>query len=43
MKFEIVTTRRADLGNFLPGRHTVVADAANIETTLSFRDRKLIP
>ena len=43
MYLEIVTTRSADLGNFLPGRHTVAADAANIETTLSFRDRKLIP
>lgn len=43
MNFEVVTICSTDLGNFSPGRHTGVADAANIQTTLSFRDRKLIP
>lgn len=43
MNFEAVTIYSADLGNFLPGRHTGMADVANTETTLPRRDRKLIP
>lgn len=38
MNDEAVTICSADLGNSLPGRHTGEADAANIETTLPFRD-----
>lgn len=43
MNFEVVTICSADLDDFSPGRHTGVADAANIEMTLPFRDRKLSP
>ena len=43
MSFEAVTICSADLGKFSLGRHIGMADAANIETTLPFRDRKLSP
>ncbi len=43
MNLECVKICSADLERISAGRHTGMGDAANRETTLPRRDRKLIP